>query len=114
MREKDLEVGLLLDFYGELLSESRRQAARLYYDEDLSLAEIADLIGITRQGVRDSIAKAREQLYDFESKLGLAERFREMSGTLTELTGQLEALRSSCTQPDELDAVIQRIKAITI
>ena len=114
MREKDLEVGLLLDFYGELLSDSRRQAAQLYYDEDLSLAEIADLVGITRQGVRDSIAKAREQLYDFESKLGLAERFREMSGTLKELTGELEALRGVCGEPEKLDAVIRRIKAITI
>ena len=54
-REKDLEVSLLLDFYGELLSPEKREAARLYFDEDLSLAEIAKNTDITRQGVRDRI-----------------------------------------------------------
>jgi len=73
---KDLEIGFLLDFYGELLSDSRREAAELYYNEDLSLAEIAETAGITRQGVRDSIAKARVQLTGYEEKLGLAAKFR--------------------------------------
>ena len=53
--EKNIEVSLLFDFYGELLKPSGRQAIDLYYNEDLSLAEIADQSGITRQGVRDSV-----------------------------------------------------------
>ena len=61
-REKDLEIGLLLDFYGEMLSPEKREAVRLYYDEDLSLAEIAGDTDITRQGVRDRIEKAKVQL----------------------------------------------------
>ena len=75
---KDLEVGLLLDFYGELLSASKRESAELYFNEDLSLAEIAENTGITRQGVRDSIEKAKAQLYSYEEKLGLLRRFTEV------------------------------------
>lgn len=58
-REKDLEIGLLLDFYGEMLSPEKREAVRLYYDEDLSLAEIAGDTDITRQGVRDRMRRRR-------------------------------------------------------
>ena len=60
MFEKNLELGYLLDFYGELLSERKRAVMDMYYNEDLSLAEIAENTGITRQGVRDSIKRAEE------------------------------------------------------
>lgn len=60
--EKNVEVSLLFDFYGELLKPSCRQAIDLYYNEDLSLAEIAAQTGITRQGVRDSIKRSEEKL----------------------------------------------------
>ena len=75
MFEKNLTVGFLLDFYGDVLSERRRTVLDYYYNDDLSLAEIADEIGISRQGVRDLIKKAEEELYFYEEKLGLAERF---------------------------------------
>ena len=52
---KNLEVSFLLDFYGEMLTEKQREAVELYYFEDLSLAEIADNQGISRQGVRDAL-----------------------------------------------------------
>ena len=76
MFEKNLKIGFLLDFYGDVLSERRRTVLDYYYNDDLSLAEIADEIGISRQGVRDLIKKAEEELYFYEEKLGLAERFR--------------------------------------
>ena len=76
MFEKDLTIGFLLDFYGEVLTERRRTVLEYYYNDDLSLAEIAQEIGISRQGVRDLIKKAEEELYFYETKLGLAERFR--------------------------------------
>ena len=53
--EKNIEVSLLLDFYGELLKPTGRHAVDLYYNDDLSLSEIAEDTGITRQGVRDSV-----------------------------------------------------------
>ena len=75
---KDLEISFLLDFYGDMLTEKQREVIEFYYNEDLSLSEIADNEGITRQGVRDSIKRAEAQLLDMEQRLGLAKRFREM------------------------------------
>ena len=76
--EKNVEVSLLFDFYGELLKPSCRQAIDLYYNEDLSLAEIAAQTGITRQGVRDSIKRSEEKLFELEEKLGLFKRFVQL------------------------------------
>lgn len=78
MFEKNLELGYLLDFYGELLSDHRREAMNCYYNDDMSLAEIAAVLGITRQGVRDLIKKAGDELAFYEEKLGLARRFRDI------------------------------------
>ena len=75
---KNLQISFLLDFYGEMLTEKQREMIEYYYNEDLSLAEIADNQGITRQGVRDSIKRAEAQLLEMEERLGLARRFREM------------------------------------
>lgn len=82
---KDLEISLLLDFYGEMLKEQQREFLEYYYDDDLSLAEISEHAGITRQGVRDSIKRAETQLYEMERKLGLAEKFREMQKGIEEI-----------------------------
>ncbi|PWM25111.1 MAG: DNA-binding protein [Oscillospiraceae bacterium] len=83
---KDLGITVLYDFYGDLLTEKQQEVIELYYNEDLSLAEIAALSGITRQGVRDSIKRAEGQLTDFEEKLGLAQRFTEIKGRLGEIS----------------------------
>ena len=77
MFEKDLKIGYLLDFYGEVLSERKRTVLDYYYNDDLSLAEIAAELGISRQAVRELIGKAGEELLFLEEKLGLAERFRK-------------------------------------
>ena len=74
MFEKDMNIGCLLDFYGEILSERRRSVMEMYYNEDLSLSEIADEIGISRQGVRDLIKKSAEELLFYEEKLGLSRK----------------------------------------
>ncbi len=71
------EISLLLDFYEELLSERKRTVLSMYYNEDLSLSEIADEIGISRQGVRDLIKKAEDELNNLEDKLGLVRKFEE-------------------------------------
>ncbi len=89
--EKELELSLLLDFYGELLTDAKREAVELYYNDDLSLAEISEIVGISRQGVRSSIEKAKTELHFYEEKLGLAEKFREMSAALERVSSRLEA-----------------------
>lgn len=82
---KDLEVAYLLDFYGEMLTQKQRDFIDLYYNEDLSLSEIAENEGISRQGVRDSIKRAENQLFEMESKLHLAANFAELSENLKEI-----------------------------
>ena len=76
MKGKPLEMSLLFDFYGETLTEKQRELFDLYYNEDLSLAEIAEHAGITRQGVRDSIKRAEHALREMEEKLGLGRPLR--------------------------------------
>ena len=66
--EKNIEISLLLDFYGELLKPSVRETIDLYYNDDLSLAEVAAQCGITRQGVRDSVKRGEAQLFAYEEK----------------------------------------------
>lgn len=83
---KNLEISLLLDFYGEMLTPKQHEVIEYYYNDDLSLAEIADNQGITRQGVRDSIKRAEFQLLEMERKLGLAHRFREMRNGLEQIS----------------------------
>ena len=80
---KNLQVAVLLDYYGDLLTEKQRDFISLYYDEDLSLSEIAENEGITRQGVRDSIKRAEALLFEMEEKLGIAKRFEEIKDKLT-------------------------------
>ena len=72
MFEKNMRLSYLLDFYGEVLDEKTRRIMSYYYEDDLSLAEIADGEGISRQGVRHIIKKGEEQLTFFEERLGLA------------------------------------------
>ena len=66
MFEKNLEVGLLLDFYGDILPERRREMIELYYNDGLSLAEVAEQLGVTRQAVRETVKKTETELYFYE------------------------------------------------
>ena len=77
MFEKNLKLAYLLDFYGDILTERRRDALDFYYNDDMSLSEIAEEMGISRQGVRDLIKKAEEELLFYEEKLGLAKKFSD-------------------------------------
>lgn len=82
---KDLSVSMLMDFYGQLLTEKQRVMLDLYYNQDYSLAEIAEYADITRQGVRDSVKRGEKQLSELESTLGLAKRFTDICADLEEL-----------------------------
>ena len=79
---KDMKVALLLDFYGDLLTEKQKDSLEFYYDNDLSLGEIAANLGISRQGVRDNIKRAEAILLEMEEKLGLAAKFSEIKQRL--------------------------------
>ena len=76
--EQNIEISLLLDFYGGLLKPDAALMTDLYYNEDLSLSEIAAQTGITRQGVRDRVKRCEQSLFELESKLGMLKRFRQL------------------------------------
>lgn len=101
--EKDYKISLLLDFYGELLSQKQRLAIEGYYNEDCSLAEIAQEMDITRQAVRDIIKRTEQSLLQMESKLGLYSRFEEMHNGLEEIK-RLSAYIMNLTDNDDIAA----------
>ena len=89
---KDMNMTLLFDFYGEILTDKQQDVIDYYYNEDLSLAEISEHLGITRQGVRDSIKRAEATLLEMEEKLGLAKRFREIQTGLSSIIEEAHAI----------------------
>ncbi len=105
MFEKNLNIAFLLDFYGEVLSDRKREVLDAYYNEDLSLAEIAQSRGISRQGVRELIKKAEIELFFYEDKLGLAKKFREAG----EHAALLRDLADRYALPDEVTREIRAL-----
>ena len=92
-----LTRSMLLDFYGELLTDKQRECFDLHYNEDLSLSEIAEQLGISRQGVWDNIRRAEASLQEIESKTGLIRRFSE---TQDALAAAAERLKELCGMTD--------------
>lgn len=82
---KDLNTTVLLDFYGSLLTEKQRETLSLYYEADLSLGEISEETGITRQGVLNCIKKSEAKLMELEEQLGLARRLHEVDKDIAQL-----------------------------
>ena len=91
MFEKNLNVVYLLDFYGEVLSDRIREMLEMYYCDDMSLSEIADAVGISRQGARQAIKKGEEELCFLEEKLSLAAKHKTLKSRAEELLGLLSA-----------------------
>lgn len=96
---KDLEMGYLLDFYGEVLTPKQREMLRQYYNDDLSLSEIGENFGITRQGARDAIKHGEQTLQELEAKVGFAARYRSIQETLEELEQMVIDMRFEFTGP---------------
>lgn len=108
MFEKDLSLNLLFDTYGELLPENQRDMFEQYYFDDLSLSEIAENAGITRQGVRDRIEKARRALLLYEEKLGFVKKLSEMEEARKKAVAALSALHGK--EADEARAALEKMK----
>ncbi|MCQ2475801.1 MAG: DNA-binding protein [Clostridia bacterium] len=107
-------MAMLMDFYGEMLTEKQRSFLEYYYYDDLSLSEIAENEGITRQGVRDAIKRAETQLQDMESRLGAAKRFEEMRAGLNEIieySNQIAEYNLRHSLSKEINDYSVRIKA---
>ncbi len=113
MFEKNLELGLLLDFYGDILPERRRSMMDLYYNDDLSLSEVAEQLGVTRQAVRETVKKTEAELLFYEEKLGLLRRFtraQECAARLRTLCDGAEAELPPALR-EELRVEVERLCA---
>ena len=96
---------MLLDFYGDLLTDKQRECFSLYYNEDLSLSEIAEQRGISRQGVWDNIRHAEAALREIEEKTGLIARFEQTKAALLRLRDQLSVL----AQTPNISSAVEKI-----
>lgn len=105
MSIKKLELSMLCDIYGSLLSVKQKEALEMYCNEDYSLSEIAENTGISRQGVRDQIKHAESQLIEFEEKLGLHKKYSTLSEKLSIL-----AEADSVKKDNEVLQIIKEIQ----
>jgi len=98
---KNIEISLLLDFYGALLTQKQSDYMHMHYEEDMSLAEIADIEQISRQAVHDTLKRAEETLVGYEKKLGFSAIYKK----------QNEILRNHETGSDSYKALQEMILA---
>ena len=96
--EKRIRTNLLFDLYGKLITDKRSQALRLYLEEDLSLSEIAEAMGVSRQAVHDGILRAEAKLEEYERTLGL----------LAKREARIRALQQAVEALDSADAARAR------
>lgn len=115
MKNQTYRMTLLYDFYGETLTPRQKEFYDLYYNEDLSLGEIAENYGVTRQGVRDVIVRAEAALTELEDKTRLIRRFHEMQAQFRDigaLADRLQAINDRDYQDRELDDIVQELKSL--
>lgn len=120
MKHDHLELCLLFDFYGEMLTDKQRELFDLYYNEDLSLSEIAEHAGITRQGVRDAVVRAEHTLTALEDKLHLVSRYGKIDQHAQALSQEIKMLshiNANYMQNAEIGKILthmqEHIRAIT-
>ena len=108
MEKERVTQSMLFDFYGDLLTEKQRECCNLYFNEDLSLSEIAEQRGISRQGVWDNIRHAEASMRGIEEKTGLIRRFEATRSGLQEVRRLAEGLPPS----DEALQILRRVDAL--
>ena len=112
MFEKNMRIAFLLDFYGDVLDEHAKSIMKAYYEDDLSLAEIADGENISRQGVRHIIKKSEEQLDFLEQRLGLAAQFseiEEISLALSEIAKEISGTDGLLKYSEQIEYLAKKM-----
>ena len=102
--EKNVEISILCQLYGKLLSEKQLEFIDDYYNNDLSLSEIAENHGITRQAVRDMLKKGEKKLFEYEEKLLVMKRTLNQEKQIQQILTQLSKIEETAS-----DKKIERI-----
>lgn len=112
MFDKMIEISMLYDFYGQLLTAKQQEILKLYHEDNYSLSEIAEEFEISRQGVHDAVKKAEKALHEYESKLGLVSKFIATEEAVTAIDSEMDRLLLDNSDNDQLTARLQHIKTI--
>lgn len=112
MFEKMIEISLLYDFYGQLLTAKQQEILKLYHEDNYSLSEIAEEFKISRQGVHDAVKKAEKALHEYESKLGLVRKFAAAEEAVAEIDTEIDRLMQENHQNEKLAGRLRHIKTI--
>lgn len=112
MFEKMIEISMLYDFYGQLLTAKQQEILKLYHEDNYSLSEIAEAFGISRQGVHDAVKKAEKALDEYESKLGLVAKFVTTEEAVAAIDCEIEQLMLENVQNNPLTERLKHIKFI--
>mgnify|MGYP000970541556 FL=1 len=112
MFEKMIEISMLYDFYGQLLTEKQRELLKLYHEDNYSLSEIAEEYGISRQGVHDAVKKAEKALHEYENKLGLIRKFRSTEKAIRNAGSEIDKLITENSGNRQLSDRLRQIKAM--
>lgn len=110
--DKNVEISCLLDFYSEFLTQRQQMFMDLHFNQDLSLSEIAEQEGISRQGVHDALKRGESSLYEMESRLGLMKRYNEVAAKLARLRDRISVLPVVSEGKEKLDSVLSELNGI--
>ena len=113
MKNQAFRMALLFDFYGDMLTDRQKEFFDLYYNEDLSLSEIAENYGITRQGVRDVIVRAEGIMQELEDKTGIIRRFQRMQEQFSDIeraADSILAINSEHSYDSDIETLATEIK----
>jgi len=108
MLEKTNQVNLLFDFYAPLLKGKQREYLELYYLDDLSLGEIAEMHEVSRQAVYDHIKRAEKQLFEYDEKLRLAWKHEQRMNVLNRMNELVQGLADETTR-EELNTLLHQL-----
>lgn len=112
MNEEFVEMALLYDFYGGVLTPRQQEIMDLYYMKDYSLGEIGELLSTSRQAVFDNLKRAKVQLRDMEDRLGLVKRFRTDSEKKTKVLGNLDGIIKALEREQDKEKIIEKLREI--
>lgn len=112
MLDKVLRIILLFDFYGALLTEKQQLTLEMHYLNDLSLAEIADELGVTRQAVHDILKRAEQVLTEYEEKLKFVEKHQREQQTLQHIYELIHELPKEVQQLPQLHLALQELNCL--
>jgi predicted DNA-binding protein YlxM (UPF0122 family) len=112
MIENVIEISMLYDFYGQLLTAKQQELLKLYHEDNYSLSEIAEEYGISRQGVHDAVKKAEKGLHEYEKKLGLISKFMAAEEVVARIDQEIDQLMLENSTNAPLSEKLKNIKSI--